>query len=128
MAVVALPPVVLAAIASGGSSPVISQSTVTRHSSAIRARSTEENRRAPLSDFDIFDSSRPIRCPKARRLSPDASIRFSTRSATLDTQQRLAPGLRKSQVPCRMADGEQRGEHINVTIMVNQRAGGEAGY
>ena len=41
---------------------------------------------------------------------------------------RLARSLRKSQVTCRMADGERRGEHINVTIMVNQQAGREAGH
>lgn len=86
-AVAALPPVVLAAIASGGSSPVINQSTVTWHSSATRARSTDEKRRVPLKDFDIFDSSRPMRCPKARRLSPDVSIRLRTRSRTLATRQ-----------------------------------------
>jgi len=57
--------VVLAATASGGSSPVISQSTVTWHSSAMRARSSEEKRRAPLKDMDSFESSSPIRFAKA---------------------------------------------------------------
>ena len=78
-AVRASPVVVRAAIARAGS-PVTSQSTVTWHRSAMRARSREENRRTPLSDFDSLESSSPIRWAKAPRLRPDASIRLSTRS------------------------------------------------
>ena len=80
IAVRACPLVVLAATASAGSSPVTSQSTVTPHLSAMRARSREEKRRAPLRDFDSLESSSPMSWAKARRLCPDASIRLSTRS------------------------------------------------
>ena len=40
--------------------PVTSQSTVTLHRSAMRARSRDENRRVPLRDFDSLESSSPI--------------------------------------------------------------------
>ncbi len=96
-AVRASPLVVLAATAKGGSSPVTSQSTVTWHRSAMRARSREENRRVPLRDFDSLESSSPISWAKAPRLRPDASIRLRTRSGMPCMTARLAEDLRKSQ-------------------------------
>ena len=67
------------------------------HRSAMRARSREEKRRVPLSDFDSLESSSPISWAKARRLRPDASIRLSTRSGMPCMTARLAEDLRKSQ-------------------------------
>src|SRR5699024_5484649 len=97
MAAWALPPLDRAAVASGVSSPVINQSTVTPRTSAMRARSREESARIPLSDLDSLESSRPISDAKVRWLSPDALINSRTRSTVVLILAIIATRLRLSQ-------------------------------